>query len=101
MTHSFMLGENRTRDKRIMGTGKLSRSRPRDPEWPAEAEWDRLNRDVGGQLIKVQSPLAMIKDAPSDAACAQLFRDLKNPYFLGDEVGLTQTLGWVDAWVSQ
>src|SRR5262249_47735884 len=26
---------------------------------------------------------------------------LKNPYFLGDEVGLTQTLGWLDAWSSK
>jgi FAD/FMN-containing dehydrogenase len=26
---------------------------------------------------------------------------LKNPYYLGDEVGLTQSLGWVDAWTSR
>ena len=26
---------------------------------------------------------------------------MKNPYYLGDEVGLTQTLGWVDAWTFQ
>jgi FAD/FMN-containing dehydrogenase len=31
-------------------------------------------------------------------ACRTLFRELKNPYYIGDEVGLTQTTGWVDAW---
>ena len=34
------------------------------------------------------------------AACAQLFKSIKNPYFIGDEVGLTQSLGWIDAWWS-
>ncbi|HLW91512.1 MAG TPA: FAD-binding oxidoreductase [Roseiarcus sp.] len=77
-----------------------SRTRPGDPAWPSEAEWDRLRQDVGGRLIKVQSPLAACVAAPSDATCAEVFKELKNPYYLGDEVGLTQTLGWVDAWTS-
>jgi FAD/FMN-containing dehydrogenase len=49
----------------------------------------------------VRSPLAVCAQAPSDAACAQIFKQLKNPYYLGDEPGLTHTLGWVDAWTSQ
>ena len=32
---------------------------------------------------------------------AHLFKELKDPYFLGDEVGSTQSLGWVDAWTSR
>ena len=28
-------------------------------------------------------------------------RNSKNPYYLGDEVGLTQSLGWVGAWTSR
>ena len=80
--------------------GSHSRVRPGDPGWPSEASWSRLRRDVGGRLVKVQSPLATCTDAPSSAACAQLFKDLKNPYYLGDEIGLTQSLGWVDAWTS-
>jgi FAD/FMN-containing dehydrogenase len=51
--------------------------------------------------VKVQSPLAACVEAPSEARCSPLFRALKNPYFLGDEVGLTQALGWVDAWTSR
>ncbi len=33
--------------------------------------------------------------------CADLFKGLKNPYFIGDSPALTQTCGWVDAWTSQ
>jgi hypothetical protein len=78
----------------------FARVRPGDPAWPSEASWNRLSRDVGGRLVKVQSPLTTCTDVPSSAACAQLFKDLKNPYYLGDESGLTQSLGWVDAWTS-
>jgi FAD/FMN-containing dehydrogenase len=49
----------------------------------------------------VRSPLAACLEAPSSPDCAHLFKELKNPYFLGDEVGLTQSLGWVDAWTSR
>ena len=78
-----------------------SRVRPGDAGWPSQASWEQLGRDVGGRLVKVRSPLAACIDAPSDAACAQLFKALKNPYYLGDEVGLTQSLGWIGAWTSR
>jgi FAD binding domain len=78
-----------------------ARVRPRDAGWPSDADWDRLRQDVGGRLVKVDSPLAACLEAPESAACAQIFKALKNPYYLGDEVGLTQTLGWVDAWTSK
>jgi FAD/FMN-containing dehydrogenase len=79
----------------------FARVRPGDPNWPSEATWDELNQAVGGRLIKVKSPLGACAEAPSDAACAQVFKELKNPYYLGDDVALTQTLGWVGAWTSQ
>jgi FAD/FMN-containing dehydrogenase len=60
-----------------------------------------LNRRVGGRLVAVRTPLAACAADPRSAACAELFTRLKNPYYLGDEVGLTQTLGWVDAWTAQ
>ena len=78
--------------------GARSRVRPGDPGWPSAARWDRLRRQVGGRLVEVRSPLDACADAPD--RCAELFAALKNPYYLGDEVGLTQTLGWVDAWTS-
>ena len=41
-----------------------------------------------------------MREEPSGQDCGPLFRQLKNPYFLRDEAGLTQTFGWVDAWTS-
>src|SRR5262245_46219730 len=69
------------------------RVRPRDPSWPSAAAWERLNRQTGGQLVSVRSPLADCGSAPQGPACDQVFDRLRNPYYLGDEVGLTQTLG--------
>src|SRR5580700_11097851 len=82
-------------------TQSQARVRLGDPEWPSEASWDQLDRDVGGRLIKVRSPLADCVGGSPDASCEQLFKELKNPYYLGDEVGLTQSLGWVGAWTSE
>ena len=84
-----------------LATRVQSRSRLGDPGWPKEASWDELNRNVGGRLIKVRSPLAACANAPSSSECERLFRQLKNPYYLRDEIGLTQSLGWVGAWTSQ
>ena len=76
------------------------RVRPGDPGWPSDDAWQELGRGLDGELIKVSSPLSACVGAPADA-CAQVFKELKNPYYLGDEVGLTQSLGWVGAWTSR
>ena len=39
--------------------------------------------------------------APSPDTYAYVAKEIKNPYYLGDEAGLTQTLGWVGAWTSR
>lgn len=62
--------------------------------------WEKLNQQVGGHLIKVQSPLAACESSPDSASCKDVFKELKNPYYIGDQVGLTQTSGWVDGWTS-
>ncbi len=79
---------------------RRSRVRPGDPGWPSEERWAQFGRQVEGRLVDVRSPLIACRSAAATPACAQLFKALKNPYFLGDEVALTQTLGWVDAWTS-
>ncbi len=38
---------------------------------------------------------------PAGVECSDLFSTLRNPYFLADDPGLTQTLGWVDSWTSK
>jgi len=77
-----------------------SRVRPGDQAWPAAASWDRLNRDVGGHLIKVQSPLGVCQAEPYSTSCHDVFKALGNPYAISDQVGLAQTSGWVDGWTS-
>jgi hypothetical protein len=78
------------------------RVRPSDPSWPTAAAWEKLGNDVGGHrhLIRVESPLAACVSAPDSASCDDVFKSLKNPYFIGDNPGTTQTSGWVDAWTS-
>ncbi|HEY2132085.1 MAG TPA: FAD-binding protein [Acetobacteraceae bacterium] len=77
-----------------------ARVRPDDAGWPDAASWDRLRRDVGGRLSAVASPLDPCRAAPAGEACSALFGELKNPYYIGATVGLTQTCGWVDAWTA-
>jgi FAD binding domain len=69
--------------------------------WPAEAAWKQLNEAVGGNLVSIDPPFAACGQASASAACTNLFENIKNPYYVGDQPGLTQTLGWVDAWTSQ
>jgi FAD/FMN-containing dehydrogenase len=63
-------------------------------------DWSSLERALGPRLIQVRSPLQACADAGGEGADA-LFRQLKNPYFLGDDPALTQTLGWIGAWTSR
>jgi FAD binding domain len=79
----------------------LRRVRPGDPDWPDAARWAALGKAVGGRLIKVSSPFAACTKASGSDACNELFKNLRNPFFIGDNVALTQTLGWIDAWTSQ
>jgi len=78
-----------------------SRVRPGDSKWPSDEKWDQLDLQVGGRLIKVKSPLDACVGQVSSGSCEALFDKLKNPYFLGDEPALTQTLGWVGGWTSR
>jgi FAD/FMN-containing dehydrogenase len=76
--------------------GPHSRVRPGDPGWPAPAQWDELKQQVGGRLLKPVSPFA---DRASPAY-AEALKHIKNPFFIGDQPGLTQTSGWANAWTS-
>jgi len=82
------------------GPTHRDRVRPGQPDWPDEAAWQRLNTAVGGALVKVASPFAACRAAADSAVCEALFKAPANPWALGDDVALTQTFGWVDAWSS-
>jgi FAD/FMN-containing dehydrogenase len=75
--------------------------RPGDRSWPSRERWHQLKAAVRGRLIALKSPVEECRDAPEGPACAELFKGLKNPYFIGDHPELTQTSGWVDAWTSR
>ena len=82
-------------------TGTTTRRvRPSDPSWPSLADWEGLNQAVGGRLVKVESPLAACADKPDTPACQELLRNLRNPFFIGDQPWATQSTGWADAWMS-
>jgi len=85
----------------LFASKTFRRRRPSDADWPSKAAWKRLNDALDGNLIPVEFPIdACIKDADG-TACKNLIANIKNPYYIGEHPGLTQTLGWVDAWFTK
>ena len=76
----------------------FARVRPGDPNWPSDAQWQSLKAQLGDRLFRVQSPLEACAAAPASEACNAIFKGLKNPHYIRDDVALTQTSGWADAW---
>jgi FAD/FMN-containing dehydrogenase len=72
-------------------TAPVSRVRPGMPGWPPDADWASLKEEVGGRLSLVRPPDF------DDPAVHEL---LSNPFYVGDQPGLTQSSGWLDAWRS-
>lgn len=90
------------RSSRQVASLPMRRVRPSDPGWPSQEAWKRLKDAVGGNLIKVDFPLTpCMASSPAGGDCKALFEDLKNPYYIGDNPGVTQTLGWVDGWTTK
>src|SRR5438309_4925375 len=87
--------------RRLFASTSFRRRRPSDPTWPSQSAWKQLNDQVGGNLIPVNSPLSLLKTHPTGATAGNLWKNLKNPYYIGDDPGLTQSMGWVDAWTSK
>jgi len=81
-------------------TASIRRVRPGEPGWPSETDWATLKRQVGGRLIRVPSPVAACAGASDSAACRHVLMNLRNPFYIGDQPGATQSSGWVDAWMS-
>jgi FAD/FMN-containing dehydrogenase len=77
------------------------RVRPSDAAWPSQAAWKHLNEAVGNNLFPVQFPISILKSDPDSTEAKTLLANLKNPYYVGEQPGLTETLGWVDAWATK
>jgi FAD/FMN-containing dehydrogenase len=78
-----------------------ARVRPGDAGWPSQQAWEKLRQGVGGRLMKLASPFDACARSADSADCAQFWQRLHNPFHLGDDPSLTQTLGWVGAWTSR
>jgi FAD/FMN-containing dehydrogenase len=72
------------------------RVRPGMPGWPGDAEWQALNRQVGGRLSVPRSPFLA-----DPATRAEAIAQLQNPFYIGDQPALTQTSGYFQAWDSR
>jgi hypothetical protein len=59
--------------------------------WPDASQWAQLKEAVDGRLSQVTLPDL------SDPATQKL---LTNPFYIGEQAGLTQNSGWLDAWQS-
>ena len=75
----------------IAAPASPGRARPGTAAWPHESDWDGLKQAVGGRLIRPTPPDL------SDPAVREL---IKNPFYVGDQPGLTQSSGWFEAWRS-
>jgi FAD/FMN-containing dehydrogenase len=96
LVHGLAFAESNTGNARDL----RSRVRPGDRDWPSPAKWETLKQAVGGRLLKPRSPFTACQSAPEGDACREALRQIKNPFYIGDEVALTQTSGWLNAWNS-
>lgn len=80
---------------------RRSRTRPGQHGWPDVDEWAHLKQRVRGSLIEVKSPLEEARKSADKGQVDAIFKSLKNPYYISDEAGLTQSTGYVDAWVTR
>ena len=79
--------------------GRITRRvRPGEPGWPSKREWKELRRSVGGNLIETESLFAPCARDPGRSGCSELRKNLRNPFFLGDQPSGTQVSGWYRAW---
>jgi len=74
------------------------RVRPSDPKWPDAASWEKLSQAVDGNLLRPRALLAPCQAEPGGAVCADVMKNLRNPFYVGDQVAGTQVSGWLDAW---
>jgi len=76
----------------------LRRVRPADVAWPGAAEWQKLSAALGGNLLQVHALFSACESAPDGAACQDVFKNIRNPFYIGDQPGGTQVSGWLNAW---
>jgi FAD/FMN-containing dehydrogenase len=79
-------------DAFVTGDGRWLK--PGAAGWPTDADWEALNRQVGGRLSIPKNPL--LDPATREDALAHI----GNQFYVGDQPGLTQTGAYYNAWTS-
>ena len=77
------------------------RARPGTAAWPREGDWDGLRQAVGGRLSKIVSPWEAAAKAPDSPETLALFKAVRNSFHNSETPAFTQSLGWIDAWISK
>lgn len=72
--------------------------KPDQPCWPTQNAWRALKSKLEGKLLIPEAPLGACRDKATSAACKKVLKELKNPYFISDHAGATQSTGWLKAW---
>nr|WP_026253878.1 FAD-dependent oxidoreductase [Legionella shakespearei] len=79
---------------------KQSYCTPAQSCWPSTTQWNELDKQVNGHLIKGISPLQACIQSPDSETCNIALQELKNPFFIESQPGGTQSNGWFNAWNS-
>jgi hypothetical protein len=87
-----------TKAANLVTTRSRQRVRPSDPNWPTASDWAKLKDAVGGQLIEPKSLFGSCAADPNDEACLDAHKNIRNPFWIGDQPAGTQVSGWLDAW---
>jgi FAD/FMN-containing dehydrogenase len=74
--------------------------KPGEPCWPTERDWQELRSRLRGALEDARSPLAPCRATATSEACATAIRNMKNPFYLQDQAGGTESAGWLGAWAA-
>jgi FAD/FMN-containing dehydrogenase len=74
---------------------------PEQSCWPSSSEWETLNKQVNGHLIKGNTPLNFCYRNAQSSQCSEVLEQIKNPFYIEQESGLTQSNGWFKAWTNQ
>ena len=76
----------------------ICRCMPNQPCWPSQSDWQGFGASLRGKLVQPQSPLAPCRTDAASQACAAAINDSKNPFYLEDLAGGTESAGWLAAW---
>jgi len=76
----------------------MCRCTPQEQCWPEPAEWQRLAASLHGKLEQPRSPLEPCRTDAAGQACAAAIRNSKNPFFLQEQPGGTESAGWLGGW---